>query len=206
MQGQGEVRWHKRALSAECHRTRELCEALQGVTSAGMAPAGSAVLGSPRLLPLLPGHWALAESREKWSSSCSGLLHVREFSGLVSLVGDFHRDLVTSGISAAASSISHPEGLGLQVFRVLGVDVSSDSWPLSLFQMSSKPTGSMPQTSPRAASACCGPNSSPRKLATTPWNMPQQLTWQGRGHSRCLGLTPALCSATLHQKPLMRWL
>lgn len=51
------------ALNVECHKTMELCETLQGVTSAGMNAAGSANAGQSPVAA--PSSWPLGTGREQ---------------------------------------------------------------------------------------------------------------------------------------------
>lgn len=76
VQGQGEVRWHKRALSAECHQTRELCAGsdLSWGESSWLCRAGHSPLAAPSSCPLGTGR----EQGEKefctlLAASCAGI-------------------------------------------------------------------------------------------------------------------------------------
>lgn len=51
------------ALNVECHKTMELCETLQGVTSAAMNAAGSANAGQSPVAA--PSSWPLGTGREQ---------------------------------------------------------------------------------------------------------------------------------------------
>lgn len=84
------------APNAECHETMELCAALRGATPAGMNAAGSANAG--RSPVAAPSSWPPGTGREQgeaiyfftlWAAFTS----MTKCSGLVSLVGDFQREL-----------------------------------------------------------------------------------------------------------------